>query len=176
MVPSPHLSQASSVAPAEKSSTLSLPLTFRRPSGCRSNTAQTDTPSHLASLLEMLSPRGSPAPYGRRGLTLTLCRGRLLWAIVSTPRASRMTEDRPSFTPTRFAQSAPVHLHHPVDSDSSLACCTSQRCAHPGGFFHPLIHVIFVLSECSHTQVDTQQPGAVEGWWGVSDGGTTSIA
>ena len=56
-----------------------------------------------------------------------------------------MTEDSPSFTPTRFAQSAPVHLHRPADSDPFLARRTSQRRAHPDGFFHPLIHVIFVL-------------------------------
>ena len=177
--PSPYLSRASSVAPAENSSTPPLPVTPRRPSRRSSSMTQTNTPTHLASLSEMWSPRGSAAPDRRREASLlhcTLCHRRVgLWAIISTPRASRTTEDSLSTAvPPKARQLDLLREHRPycpyVVRSTTIPCLPAApaNAAHTRAVSStPSFTSFLSSSNASHTQVDTQQPGAVEGWRAV---------
>ena len=178
--PSPFLSRASSVAPAEISSTPPPPLTPQRPSGRSSSTTQTNTPTHLASLPETptpWSPRGSVTPDRRREASLlhcSLCHRRLgLWAIISTPRASRTTEDNTAI-PTKARQIDLLREHRPycpyvVRSTTipSLPVAPANAAHTRASSSTPSFASFLSSSSASHTQVDTQQPGAVEGWRAV---------
>src|SRR6266404_2406751 len=116
---SPYTSRASSVSPAEISSALPLPLTPRRPVR-HSSTTRTNTPTHLALLLEtpnLLSPP-SVSPDRRRDTSLlhcSLCHRRLgLWAIISTPRMNRASENGPSTAePPKARQFDLLREHRP---------------------------------------------------------------
>jgi hypothetical protein len=179
MTPSLSLSRTSSVAPAENPSTPSLPVTPRRPSGRSSSTTRTNAPTHLASLSEMWSPRGSAAPERRKEASLlqcTLCHRRLgLWAIISTPRANRTTEDSPSTAvPPKARQLDLLREHRPYCPYVVRSAMIPSLPIAPANAVHtraasstPSFTSFLSSSNASHTQVDTQQPGAVEGWRAV---------
>lgn len=164
IIPSPYWSRASSVAPAETCSAPPLPLT---PSRRSSST----TPIHLASLLEIpTSPRGSVAPDRRRDTSLlhcSLCHRRLgLWAIISTPRASRTAED--TAVPPKARQIDLLREHRPYCPYvvRSTAIPSLPVAAHTRAPSSTPSFTSF-LSSSSASQVDTQQPAAVEGWRAV---------
>lgn len=179
---SPYWSRASSVAPAEISSAPPLPLTPRRPSGRSVGTTQTNTPSRLASLPEIptpWSPRGSVAPDRQKDTPLlhcSLCHRRLgLWAIISTPRASRANEDGPSATvPLKARQIDLLREHRPYCPYVVRSTTIPSLPVAPVNAAHtrapsstPSFTSFLSSSSASHTRVDTQQPGAVEGWRAV---------
>jgi hypothetical protein len=127
----------------------------------------------------MWSPRGSVAPDRRREASLlhcTLCHRRLgLWAIISTPRASRTTEDSPSTAvPPKARQLDLLREHRPycpyvVRSTTipSLPIAPANAAHTRAASSTPSFTSFLSSSNASHTQVDTQQPGAVEGWRAV---------
>ncbi|KAH9003036.1 zf-C3HC-domain-containing protein [Lactarius hatsudake] len=175
VIPSPYWSRASSVAPSETCSAPPLPLTPRRPSRRSSSTTQT---SHLASLLEIpTSPRGSVAPDRRRDTSLlhcSLCHRRLgLWAIISTPRASRTAEDSASAAvPPKARQIDLLREHRPYCPYVVRSTTIPSLPVAPANAMHtraPSSTPSFTsfLSSSSASQVDTQQPAAVEGWRAV---------
>ncbi|KAH9031783.1 zf-C3HC-domain-containing protein [Lactarius pseudohatsudake] len=175
-IPSPYWSRASSVAPTETCSAPPLPLTPRRPSRRSSSTTQTNTPIHLASLLEIpTSPRGSVAPDRRRDTSLlhcSLCHRRLgLWAIISTPRASRTAEDSPA-VPPKARQIDLLREHRPYCPYVVRSTTIPSLPVAPANAAHtraPSSTPSFTsfLSSSSASQVDTQRPAAVEGWRAV---------
>ena len=169
---------ASTLTPAENPSSPSLPVTPRRPSGRRSSTTETNTPIHPASLSVIWSPRGSAAPDRRREASLlhrTLCHRRVgLWAIISTPRASRTTEDSPSTAVPPKARQLDLLREHRLYCPYVVRSTTipslpvvPANAAHTRATFTPSFTSFLSSSNASHTKVDTQQPGAVEGWRAV---------
>ncbi|KAI9439918.1 zf-C3HC-domain-containing protein [Lactarius indigo] len=178
---SPYWSRASSVAPAETSSAPLVPLTPRRTSRRSSSTTQTNTPTHLASLPETpipWSPRGSVAPDRRRDTSLlhcSLCHRRLgLWAIISTPRASRTAEDSSNAAvPPKARQIDLLREHRPYCPYVVRSTTIPSLPVAPANVAHtrapsstPSFTSFLSSSSASHTQVDTQ-PSAVEGWRAV---------
>ncbi|KAI0254991.1 C3HC zinc finger-like-domain-containing protein [Lactifluus subvellereus] len=180
---SPSWSRASSVAPRETSDAPPVPQTPRLSPGPGSATQITPS-SRLSSFSSfgtsaLWSPRGSVAPERRRDTSLlhcSLCLRRLgLWAVGSVPRASRTTEGDPSSAPPQKVRQIDLLREHrpycpyvvrsttvpslPISSTNA----THVRVPSSAPSFTSLLS----SSSTSQVQVDTQQPGSVEGWRAV---------
>jgi len=126
----------------------------------------------------MWSPRGSAVADGRRGLTLLYVMGDLGSGqyFLLPARAVRQKIVRARLDPLKARQLDLLREHAYVVRSTAIPTLPAAPAdaAHTQTASFTPSFTSFSSLNASHTQVDTQQPGAVEDWRGI--GGGTSIA